>query len=406
VPVRIAPDVEGELVNVARLSGSEILEPLRDEDRFAVERSADLSVVKTASPTRVARDGLVGFALVVTNHGPSDAREVVVTDTLPPGLEVVGATASAGDCTTPTPTRVQCELGTIRADSSEQVLIAARSTGTSGLLDNHAQVRSREPDPTPSDNDTRTRIEVTGDGDGEPGPELVVDKSASQRSVRVGQPMRYTVRVTNRGRTTAREVILVDTDTLPVRVLSVRSSRGTCDRLRAVVVLCRLGHLPAGGRATLRLRAAILRAGESENTAGVVAPGGLDGRQATASVRVVGGAALRLRKTASRTVAPLGAVVGFRMTVRSLGPDPLERLRVCDRLPPQLRLLGDRRGRTACWRLPGLEAGRSRSFRIRARVVTAGTRVRNVATAVAANAQRARARRTIRVPAAPPPVTG
>jgi uncharacterized repeat protein (TIGR01451 family) len=405
VPVRIDPDVDGELVNVARLTGSEILEPLRAEDRFTVRRRADLGVLKRARPTQVAAGGLVGFELVVANQGPSDARDVVLDDTLPAGLEAVEANPSDGRCTR-TPLRVHCELGTIRADSSKQVLAAARSTGALGTLRNVVEVTSREPDPDASDNRAEATVEVTGEDEVRPPPSLEVSKRAAAPSVRVGEPLRYTVRVTNRGTRTARDIVLTDTNTLPMRVLAVRPSRGSCDRLEAAVV-CRLGDLPAGASATVRLDDVILRAGQSENVAGVLAPGAeLERRLATASVRVIGGAALRLRKSASRAAAPLGAVVGFRITVRSLGPEPLERIRVCDRLPRQLTLAGGRRGRTACWRLEGLQAGRSHSFRVRAGVVAPGTRVRNVATAVAANAARVRAGRTIRVPMRPPPVTG
>jgi len=59
----------------------------------------DLEVVKTASdlePEMTTTETEITFTIDVTNQGPNDATEVVVTDLLPSGFEYLSATTSEG----------------------------------------------------------------------------------------------------------------------------------------------------------------------------------------------------------------------------------------------------------------------------------------------------------------------
>src|SRR5690606_25104125 len=51
-----------------------------------VESSADLSIGKVASPSPAVPGAALTYQIVVTNSGPSDALNVIVTDTLPADL--------------------------------------------------------------------------------------------------------------------------------------------------------------------------------------------------------------------------------------------------------------------------------------------------------------------------------
>ena len=53
--------------------------------RFPSCNPADLAITKTDSPDPVVAGGLLTYTINVTNNGPADATEVVVTDTLPAG---------------------------------------------------------------------------------------------------------------------------------------------------------------------------------------------------------------------------------------------------------------------------------------------------------------------------------
>jgi uncharacterized repeat protein (TIGR01451 family) len=55
-----------------------------------------LTITKTASPAEVLPGGLVTIVIEVCNEGDAIAKDVVVSDALPPELEVVSASASQG----------------------------------------------------------------------------------------------------------------------------------------------------------------------------------------------------------------------------------------------------------------------------------------------------------------------
>src|SRR5262249_51618005 len=90
------------------------------------EQSGDLSLGKTVTPGEVDAGGDVSYTLVVHNAGPSDATGVTLQDTVPDGIEGVGALAGQGACTV-AGAAVSCALGTLPAGGSAQVLVSGRA---------------------------------------------------------------------------------------------------------------------------------------------------------------------------------------------------------------------------------------------------------------------------------------
>ncbi len=105
---------------------------------------ADLEVTKTTSSSVATPGGTVTYTITVTNAGPSDATNVVVTDDLPAGLSFVSATPSQGTCNASDP--VSCNLGTIINGGSATITLSAQVTATSGTISNTASVTSTEGD--------------------------------------------------------------------------------------------------------------------------------------------------------------------------------------------------------------------------------------------------------------------
>jgi subtilase family serine protease len=90
-----------------------------------------------------------------------------VTDTLPPDVTLVAATATQGFCSgTPT---VVCELGTLASGSSATVTLTVKPTHAGGLS-NTATVSGNEPDPQTANNGATAVTTVTVPS----GPDLVV----------------------------------------------------------------------------------------------------------------------------------------------------------------------------------------------------------------------------------------
>src|SRR5690606_32026121 len=75
---------------------------------------AALTIVKTANEGAAAPGSTASYTIVVTNNGPSDATDVVVSDPTPAGLTFV---SNAGSCTTAFP----CDLGVLPAGESRTI---------------------------------------------------------------------------------------------------------------------------------------------------------------------------------------------------------------------------------------------------------------------------------------------
>jgi len=92
-------------------------DPEADED-VTITTVADLAVFKYDNPDPVAAGSTLTYTIVVTNYGPSDAQNVVITDTLSADTTVV----SASGCTV-NGSSVICDFGTIANGASESVTI-------------------------------------------------------------------------------------------------------------------------------------------------------------------------------------------------------------------------------------------------------------------------------------------
>ncbi|HYC61983.1 MAG TPA: IPTL-CTERM sorting domain-containing protein [Thermoanaerobaculia bacterium] len=106
---------------------------------------ADLSLIKTVTtPGPYEVGDFIMYDLSVTNVGPQTATNVVITDTLPAGLQFMSASAG---CTHNTGV-VTCTIATLGATESQTRSITVQATAI-GLQTNNATADSDETDPTP-----------------------------------------------------------------------------------------------------------------------------------------------------------------------------------------------------------------------------------------------------------------
>ncbi|RLK62375.1 CARDB domain-containing protein [Actinokineospora cianjurensis] len=247
--VAIAPDrPAGELTNAATATTSTPQEFTANDSASVatvVGRVSDLTITKTAVPQPVVAGGPLTYNLAVSNHGPSVADNVVVTDTLPLGLTATGDQATQGACTIVLRT-ITCQVGTLAVDGTAAITITADTPGIvppAGFT-NTATVTSTSTDPNPADNTATHVSTVTAQAD------LAVTQVVAAPSVVAGTGTRYTMTVTNEGPSVAQAV--TSSQALPAgfTIGTITPTTGTC-QIQAGRVVCNFGNLAAAAAASV-----------------------------------------------------------------------------------------------------------------------------------------------------------
>src|SRR6266545_3296508 len=108
----------------------------------------DLSVTTFSSPVTVVENRNITYVVTVSNAGPSNAADVVITDTLPAQATLVNAPSSCTGTTV-----LVCNIGalsTAPAGASLAITVAAPPAPSgSFVISNTVNVTSSSPDPNP-----------------------------------------------------------------------------------------------------------------------------------------------------------------------------------------------------------------------------------------------------------------
>lgn len=221
-----------------------------------VPATADVAIAKTGAPNPARLGQTITYVLAVTNTGPDPAPDVVVTDTLPPGLTFVAAASSQGGCAA----GVTCTLGTVNTGGTVLVTITATATAV-GTPTNVATVASSAADPDATNNTAAITTTVTADavtpGPAAGTPDLAVALDTSRAVVTpTAELTTFTAIVTNQG-----------TGAAPDATVTLTISRGRVAAL-ATTSACRTAT--AGTTTRLTCAAGNLGPGESSSVAVVV----------------------------------------------------------------------------------------------------------------------------------------
>jgi large repetitive protein len=384
-----------------------------------VQPLVDLDLNKVASNLTPTAGGTVTYTLSLVNHGPSAATGVTVTDPLPSGLSFISSTASQGTCGASGQT-VTCHLGTLGAGATAVVTVDTRvsSSGVGTTVQNTATATADQPIARPQLLESTASITPRQAPPPNPGPgpspasaDLAVVKTVNHASARVGQPLTYTITVTNHGPDTAATPTVTDTSSPDLKLVSVQGAGASCTH--GAPITCKLTSIPSGGHNQITVVARPSKSGQLRNSATVVSPTP-DPNMTNNESRVItdvhpGHAALRLKKTPSRRTVRPGQKFSFTIAVRSLGPATATGIKVCDVLGSSMTFVSVH-GATfshgnPCWKISSLAKGKQRSFKVgvRAPMVSGPRRLTNTATVSASGVHKRTVRARVKLVGAPPP---
>jgi uncharacterized repeat protein (TIGR01451 family) len=121
-----------------------------------VGSAADVALSMTASPTNLAVSNNVVYVLAVTNYGPSTASNVVVVETLPSGVTLIGTNLTSGSLVR-SGFDLIWNVGTLITNAGAQLTLTGR-VDTAGSLINLASASTTTPDLNPDDDNVTATI--------------------------------------------------------------------------------------------------------------------------------------------------------------------------------------------------------------------------------------------------------
>ena len=191
--------VSGTITNTASVNYKDALgNPFAQVTATDVDNivaSSNLSITKTDSTDPVNPGQAVVYTLTVNNAGPSNATNVVVSDTVPSQYTVTSVTSPTGSCGN-VGNVVTCNLAAFASGAAAWVItvnVTVKATTVGGTYVNTATVSATEADPTPANNTANDNNTVRATGD------LALTKTDGVASVTVGASTTYTITVTNNG---------------------------------------------------------------------------------------------------------------------------------------------------------------------------------------------------------------
>ena len=186
----------------------------------------------------------MSYTIVVSNDdGPSTATGVTVDDLLPAGFTAVNAATTRGTCTTGAD--VTCDLGDLFVGASATITVLAQvgPGAATGARVNTATVDADTGDPVPGDNSASARTTVTAEAN------LGLVKTAT--AAVAGDPVTYTMTVTNAGPSVARNATVRDDYADAFDFVSASGPAGACTAPAAGAVECPVGDLAVGDSASI-----------------------------------------------------------------------------------------------------------------------------------------------------------
>jgi uncharacterized repeat protein (TIGR01451 family) len=318
---------------------------------------ANLSITKVGSNAANV-GGPISYAITVSNAGPSAASNTVIVDDVPTTINTITATCTqalnAAICpaTVGVATNlVTATIPTLPAGSSVQIIVNGTvSNSATDTITNTARVTppAGTVDPDVTNNSAVASVPLT------PTSDLKIEKFV-KGTHNAGDPITYTVKVTNLGPSRALGSVMTDTIPADISGISVTCSEevlgATCPLANSLnnqsgnTISATIASMPAGSSVVFSIKGNLstTASGIVSNTARIAPATGvadlvLANNSAQADTNVTPLADLSVTKVRTSSGAALlpGAPVTYQIIVRNAGPAPASGIQVTDNLPTAL----------------------------------------------------------------------
>lgn len=232
VTATISASATGSLSNTATVTAPEGTPDTNTKNNTSTDTNtlaprADLSITKTDSIDPVIAGNNLTYTITVSNAGPSDTVNVIVTDTLPSGVALV-STSGCSEDPSGVPT---CSLGTITAGNSKQYTVNVTvNSGTTGTITNSVSVTSDTFDTNTNNNFISENTTVNA-------PNVFDPPSGTKTVNDAGYPvLEWRMVWINNGTAPAERQRIIDT--IPVNTTYINGSLNCIERGASVRISC------------------------------------------------------------------------------------------------------------------------------------------------------------------------
>ncbi len=349
----------GFITNTATAVGTTPIgqKPVSPPATASIPVAADLALAKTVDNQTPVVGSNVVYTVTVSNAGPSEARNIVVSDPTPIGATFISAVPSVG---TYDSTAGTWSIPALAVNGSATLTITDRIDSANAVV-NSATVTTRDqPDLNPSNETGSTTVNPVV-----PTTDIAVLKSVDTAEVRVGQTFTSTVTVNNEGPFPATGITV--RDPIPIGAAFVSATgTGSYDPDSGVWTV---GDLSFPGSATIQIVELAVSPGFVINTAALasVSPTDVNPNNdvATANVNITPpladlGVAKIVRPPDNALV---GDTVSFVVSATNSGPDTSPNVVVNDALTSGLQFVsanpevGTYDAATGVWTIGALAPG-------------------------------------------------
>jgi gliding motility-associated-like protein/uncharacterized repeat protein (TIGR01451 family) len=326
-----------------------------DQDSVSIipEPLVDIFVTKTVDELIPEVGQEIVFTVIVGNDGPSDATNVVVTDLLTSGYQLVNAVPSTG---TYNATNGSWVVGSLANGSSEtlDITVEVLQTGNYSNTAELTNVGESDADSSPNNNNEAEDDQQTVEPIVVPVADLLLRKSVNQLSPYVGQEVIFTINITNLGPSDATGVEVMDLLPDGYTYVSHGTTAGLYSATSGMWTLN--GDLANGRTETLTIVASVNNTGDYFNVTEIFASDQFDPNsipnnnnifendQDSAGTTPVPSADLNVVVSVDDAFPDVGTQITFTTTLTNEGPSDALGVQVTQIVPDGLTYVSDDSG--------------------------------------------------------------